>query len=118
MHEEGHRAGDDGPKARLARHYYDLWCLLSAGIGDRARADTTLFARVAAHRVVYFRRSRDAQDSFRQGSLRVVPGADRRAAWKRDYEAMRESMFFEEPPAFEDILAAVAAFEHEFNRRD
>lgn len=118
LHEEGHRAGDDGPKARLARHYYDLWCLLSAGVGARARADMALFERVAAHRAVYFRRSREAQNSFRRGSLRLVPAADRRAAWRRDYDAMRESMFFGEPPAFHDVLAAVAAFEDEFNRRD
>jgi len=91
LHEESYRAKDDGPKPRLARHYYDLWCLLSAGIGDRARADEGLFERVAAHRAVFFRRSKEAQDSLRRGSLRLVPPADRRAAWKRDYDAMREA---------------------------
>jgi hypothetical protein len=28
---------------------------------------------------------------------------------------MRESMFFEEPPTFEEILTVVAAFEREIN---
>ena len=115
LHEESYRARDDAPKARLARHYYDLWCLLSAGIGDRARADAGLFERVAAHRAVFFRRSKEAQDSLRRGGLRLVPPADRRAAWKRDYDAMREAMFFDQPPTFDQILAVVAAFEREFN---
>jgi len=115
LHEESYRARDDGPKARLARHYYDLWCLMSAGIGDRARADEGLFERVAAHRAVFFRRSKEAQDSLRRGGLRLVPPADRQASWKRDYDAMREAMFFDQPPTFDQILAVVAAFEREFN---
>ena len=115
LHEESYRATDAGPKARLARHYYDLWCLLSAGIGDRARADERLFERVAAHRAVFFRKSREVQESLRRGGLRLVPTSDRRAAWKRDYDAMREAMFFDEPPTFDEVLAVVAAFEREFN---
>ncbi len=115
LHEESYRA-DERPRARLARHYYDLWCLLAAGIGDHARADEALFERVTAHRAVFFRKSKEVQDSLRRGGLRLVPSADRRAAWKRDYDAMRESMFFGEPPTFDEILAVVATFEREFNR--
>jgi hypothetical protein len=115
LHEESYRATHDGPKARLARHYYDLWCLLLAGVGDRARADEGLFERVTAHRAVFFRKSKEAQDSLRRGSLRLVPAADRRAAWRRDYEAMREAMFFGDPPSFDTILAVIADFEQQFN---
>ena len=71
--------------------------------------------RVAAHRAVFFRRSRDAQESFRPGSLRLVPADDRRAYWRRDYDAMRESMFFSESPEFGEILAVVSRFEEDFN---
>jgi predicted nucleotidyltransferase component of viral defense system len=78
LHEETYREGAAAPKARLARHYYDLWCLITRGVADRAVADTGLFERVAAHRTVFFRRSRDAQASFRPGSLRLVPDPDRR----------------------------------------
>jgi len=86
-------------------------------VAERAEADTGLFDRVAAHRAVFFRRSRDAQESFKPGSLRLVPADDRRAHWRRDYDAMRESMFFGEAPEFAEILAVVSRFEEDFNSR-
>lgn len=116
LHEETYRGGGQGPGARLARHYYDLWCLIGAGIGDRAVASEGLFDRVAAHRRLFFRKSKDAQDSLRPGSLRLLPLDDHRAAWEQDYEAMREAMFFGETPPFGDILRVVGHFERDFNK--
>lgn len=115
LHEETYREGSTAPKARLARHYYDLWCLITRGVADRVARDTELFDRVAAHRAVFFRRSRDAQESFTRGSLRLVPAADRRNQWQRDYQAMRESMFFGEAPEFDEIIEVVRVFQDTFN---
>ena len=64
---------------------------------------------------MFFRRSRDAQASFAPGSVRLVPADDRRAQWRRDYDAMRDSMFFGEAPEFAEILAVVGGFEEDFN---
>jgi hypothetical protein len=115
LHEETYREGSAAPKARLARHYYDLWCLITRGVAERAARDGELFDRVAGHRAVFFRRSRDAQTSFAPGSLRIVPAADRLAQWRRDYDAMRESMFFGDVPDFAEILSVVGRFEEHFN---
>ncbi len=70
-----------------------------------------------AHRAVFFRKNKETQDSLRPGGLRLVPSADRRPAWRRDYDAMKDVMFFDEPPTFDKILTVVAAFEREFNGR-
>jgi predicted nucleotidyltransferase component of viral defense system len=115
LHEETYREGSAAPKARLARHYYDLWCLITRGVAERAVSDEDLFDRVAAHRAVFFRRTRAAHASFARGTLRIVPASDRRVQWQRDYEAMRESMFFGEVPDFAEILAVVSRFEDTFN---
>ncbi len=116
LHEETYRASGAGPKTRLARHYYDLWRLIGAGVGDKALADTALFSRVAAHRAIFFPKRKEAQESLRPGSLRLLPPEDRRAAWKQDYEAMRETMFFGETPDFAEILSIVGTFESRFNK--
>ena len=116
LHEESHRTSGAAPKARLARHYYDVWALIQAGVADRALADPDLFARVAAHRVVFFRKSQEAQASLQPGRLRMTPPSELRTAWKQDYDAMRESMFFGEAPTFDAILTVVADFERRFNR--
>lgn len=113
LHEETYRT--EGPKARLARHYYDLWCLIGAGVGATAAADYDLFERVAAHRSVYFRKGGGVQDKLKRGSLRLVPAKDHLPAWRRDYDAMREAMFFGVSPEFGDIVRVVAEFEHQFN---
>lgn len=84
-------------------------------MAERAIRDGVLFGRVAAHRAVFFRRSRDAQASFAPGLLRIVPAADQLALWRRDYDAMRESMFFGEVPDFAEILSVVGRFEEDFN---
>lgn len=112
LHEESYRA--DGPKVRLARHYYDLWCLIRAGVAERALADTGLFERVATHRSVFFRRNRQAQETLRRGSLRLMP--NQFALWQRDYDAMRESMFFGDAPQFLEILLQIEEFQNQFNR--
>jgi hypothetical protein len=116
LHEETFRTGVENPKARLARHYYDLWCLIRAGVAERAAADVDLFARVAAHRAVFFRKKKEAQASLRPGTLRLLPLPEQRIAWKRDYEAMRETMFFGEVPTFDEILRVVGNFAQQFNQ--
>ncbi|MGH2621752.1 MAG: nucleotidyl transferase AbiEii/AbiGii toxin family protein [Anaerolineales bacterium] len=114
LHEETFR-DSKGPKARLSRHYYDLWCLIRANISEKAVADPRLFERIAAHRAVYFRKSKEAQDSLRPGSLRLLPIGNQRAAWKQDYDVMRDSMFFGVTPEFDEILTVVGDFERRFN---
>jgi len=117
LHEETYTAGPKGPKPRLSRHYYDLWCLIRAGVADRAAADGPLFERVAEHRRLFFRKRKDAQDTIRPGLLRLIPLEEQLPHWRRDFDTMREAMFFREPPAFDEILRVVGGFQDGFNRR-
>lgn len=50
LHEETFRPPDKPRQIRMARHYYDLWCLITRGVAERAAADQPLFERVAEHR--------------------------------------------------------------------
>lgn len=103
LHEESYRR--EGPKGRLSRHYYDLWCLIRGGIAEKALADASLFERVASHRSIFFRRNREAQGTLRRGSLRLMPTQDHLPLWQRDYDAMREVMFFGETPELAVVTA-------------
>ena len=116
LHEETYCAGPDGPRPRLSRHYYDLWCLIGAGVAERAAADAGLFERVAEHRRLFFRRKRESQDTLQRGRLRLIPTEDQLPHWRRDYDAMREAMFFAEPPKFSDVLRQVGEFQDRFNQ--
>jgi hypothetical protein len=116
LHEETFRPADKPRKLRMARHYYDLWSLLRAGVGDRALADMVLFRRVAEHRELFFRYSWVDYSTHKPGTFRLVPPDGHLAKWRADYHAMLGPMFFAEAPAFEDLLRVVKKFQDRFNR--
>lgn len=115
LHEETWRPASKTRKARLSRHYYDLWCLITKGVAMEAIQDTGLFERIAAHRRVFFRYGWMDYTTLSKGHLRVLPLPEQEAEWRQDYEAMRGEMFFNAPPPFDEVLKAVAEFEKEFN---
>ena len=115
LHEETFRPADKPRKFRMARHYYDLWCLLEAGVGERALAQTALFQRVAEHRELFFRFSWVDYSTHKPGTFRLTPPADHLAEWQTDYQAMLGPMFFGDTPTFAQIMAAATTFEFAFN---
>ena len=115
LHEETFRPADKPRKLRMARHYYDLWCLLRAGVGDRALAQTALFQRVAEHRELFFNFSWVDYSTHKPGTFRLAPPANHLAYWKADYEAMLGPMFFGDTPTFDEMMTVVAEFEKTFN---
>lgn len=115
LHEETFRPADKPRKLRMARHYYDLWCLLRAGVGDTALANKALFQRVAEHRETFFRYSWVDYSTHKPGTFRLSPPTDHVANWRADYSEMLGPMFFGESPTFEQMMAATADFEKAFN---
>ena len=117
LHEETFRPADKPRKLRMARHYYDLWCLLRAGVGERALADMALFRRVAEHRELFFRFSWVDYSTHKPGTFRLVPPEGHLANWRADYQAMLGPMFFGEVPAFDELLLGVGEFQDRFNQQ-
>ena len=115
LHEETFRPADKPRKLRMARHYYDLWCLLRAGVGERALANTALFQRVAEHREIFFRYSWVDYSTHKPGTFRLSPPTDHLANWRSDYQDMLGPMFFGDTPTFEQMMSAAAEFEKTFN---
>jgi hypothetical protein len=116
LHEETFRPADKPRKERMARHYYDAWCLITRGVADRAATDQVLFARVAEHRQIFFRLGWVDYATLRPGMFRLLPPADHRSAWQQDYEEMAEAMFYGDRPPFREILRVVGEFEEKFNK--
>lgn len=115
LHEETFRPADKQRKHRMARHYYDLWCLLRAGVGDRALADTALFQRVAEHREIFFRYAWVDYTTHKPGTFRLEPPATHLANWRNDYADMLGPMFYGDVPTFDEMIAAASNFALRFN---
>lgn len=115
LHEETFRPADKPRKHRMARHYYDIWCLLRAGIGERALADRALFDRVAEHREIFYRYTWVDYSTHKPGTFRLSPNPDHMANWRSDYEAMLGPMFYGDAPTFDEMMDVIAEFENAFN---
>ncbi len=76
LHEETFRPARKTRKARLARHYYDLWCLIKKGVAKRAMQNPDLFAGVAEQRAVFFNQNWMDYNTLRPGSLCLLPHED------------------------------------------
>lgn len=102
-------------KTGLARHYYDVYRLIEAGVAKEALADPGLLQQVVEHRQVFFRYSWMDYTTMRRGSLRLAPLPEQLDAWRQDYTSMRTEMFFGQAPDFEVVLKAIDDFVRQFN---
>lgn len=115
LHEETQRPPDRKRPSRLARHYYDLWCLIRRGVAGRAEEREDIFRRAARHRELYFNWSWMDYGTLSRGRLRLVPPPEQVAEWRRDYLAMSREMFFGEIPEFDEVLRVIEGFQNSFN---
>ena len=117
LHEETFRPPEKKRQVSMARHYYDLFRLIDAGVGHKAAGDLELFKRIAAHRQIYFRYTWVDYDTLCPGRQELVPSDEQLDSWKSDYSVMKDEMFFGKPPEFEDIIQTAREFQDEFNRK-
>jgi hypothetical protein len=118
LHEETFRPPGKPRKFRMARHYYDLWCLLRAGVGEKALAKPR--SSSASPNIA---NSSSASPGWTTPPTNPAPSVSRRppehlADWKSDYAAMLGPMFFGETPSFEEIITLAADFETAFNAKN
>jgi nucleotidyltransferase AbiEii toxin of type IV toxin-antitoxin system len=113
LHQVAH-TGIRASRDRMSRHYYDLSCLVQNDQGRAALDDSALLERVAEYKRVFYPQAGARYDLARRGSLRLIPGSSILEAIRRDYAAMKE-MFFNEPPAFDQIIDVLREVERSFN---
>ncbi|QOZ24054.1 nucleotidyl transferase AbiEii/AbiGii toxin family protein [Bradyrhizobium sp. CCBAU 51753] len=104
-----------GGGQRVSRHYYDLHLLAQVLVGMEAAADVDLGADCVAHARMFFNRPDFDLASAAPGSFALTPHDGMVDQLRTDYRAMR-GMIFGEPPAFDDVLASVAAIEQKLNQ--
>ncbi|MEW6074394.1 MAG: nucleotidyl transferase AbiEii/AbiGii toxin family protein [Planctomycetota bacterium] len=117
LHAENHRPPPDGERrsrARLSRHLYDLVMMTKRGVADAAIDDLPLLDAVAAHKQTFFPAAWARYDLAVPGTLKLVPTGEFRTGLRQDYRSMR-SMFFGEPPSFEELLQSITELQERIN---
>ena len=103
-----------GGGQRVSRHYYDLYRLAQAPIGEATIAKADLGADCVAHARMFFNRPDFDLGSAAPGSFALTPHRSMVNPLRVDYRAMT-GMIFGDPPAFDDVLARVAALQERLN---
>jgi hypothetical protein len=95
----------------MSRHAYDT-AMLARDAGTMGRVSRSLYEEVARHKFV-FADDRHAKDAPTHG-ISLRPNAEVRALLDADYRQMGE-MFFEAPPALDEVLGVLATLEDALN---
>lgn len=116
QHVLSYQPSDRAIRANQSRHYYDVAALSNCHVGTEALADSDLRLKVIDHARRFFRQApQDTYDKAKPGSFQLVPADEGRVrALAEDFQQMK-SMFFNEPPSFDDVLASVKTFEAKIN---
>lgn len=114
LHTECHRPANKPTPDRFSRHYADTAALAKHPTASQAAQQHDLRTRVVQWKSQFFGSSWANYNEARPGTFRLVPPAERIAALRRDYQAMRD-MYLAEPASFDDILGTLAELENRIN---
>lgn len=102
---------------RLARHWYDVDCLLQKEVAD------PLSSEQAMRDVVEMKRQRWAEkgvdyEAVLRGEIQLIPDAERLAGIAKDHQAaIQGGMFYEQPDAFDDIAERISQAQSLINKQ-
>jgi hypothetical protein len=101
---------------RVSRHYYDVYRLLQAPLGEEALSNLALAADCARHARMFFGSPDLDLPRAAAGTFALTPTDAMRPVLERDYEAMA-GMIMGITPDFSDVVRVIAEFERRVNGR-
>lgn len=102
-------------RARMSRHYYDLYMMAKKGVTDMATKDLELLTAVVKNKKLLFKDNKASYDTALIDTLRLLPDDVLLMELKKDYAAMHE-MFMGTAPAFDEMMAALALLENQLQQ--
>lgn len=115
LHQFSTQSNEPNPD-RLARHWYDVACLLRSGFADAFNSEEAMQAVIEMKKYRWPVPGVDYEAILRK-QLSVVPQRTRLHKIAADHKAaVIGQMFFKEPDSFEQIIEQLADFQERFNR--
>ncbi len=112
LHSIYYRPIDKKLKHHYSRHYYDVFCLIKAGIGKDALNLPEVLKSVVENKTTFWNETWEPYDMIKSFSdIKLVPQDESRLKeLEVDYERMKE-MFFADHPTFTNIIDELKKFE-------
>ena len=107
---------DKDPAAdRLARHWYDVDCLLEQAIADPLKSEEAMSDVVTMKQYRWSQKGVD-YTLVTNGGLQLIPNGDRQASIAKDHEAsISGGMFFTTPSSFDEIIKRLSKKQNDIN---
>lgn len=115
LHEEFARPQAEIRVDRMSRHIYDICKMVETPIAAQALADKDLYLSVIGHRRTFIGLRGFDYGTLLPQTLSILPPPEVRDAWKKDYQAMQESMIYEESPSFDRLIETLSALNQRIN---
>ena len=115
LHEEFARPQAEIRVERMSRHIYDICKIVDTPIADQAIADKDLYLSVLDHRRTFIGLRGFDYGTLLPQTLNILPPAEVRDAWKKDYQAIQESMIYEESPSFDRLIETLTTLNQRIN---
>ena len=115
LHEEFAKPKELVRTERMSRHIYDISRIMDTPIAERALKDKQLYDSVVEHRRIFIGLKGFDYSTLRPQTLRIVPPADIIELWRKDYEAMQETMIYGESLPFDKLVEKIQALNDSIN---
>jgi hypothetical protein len=108
LHEMFQQQPDKWKHERLSRHPYDLYRLMNTEHGQAALADSELYNNIVEHRKQVTPIRGVDYTRHHPATINFIPPAEVLHLWAADYEVMRTTMIYGNPPEFKEMMGELS----------
>jgi predicted nucleotidyltransferase component of viral defense system len=118
LHEEFAKPTETMRTERMSRHLFDLERMYNSGIADKAFVNKNLWKNIVEHRRVFMGLKGFDYSTLSPATIQIIPPENAINEWRRDYEAMRETMIYGESLPFNDLIDQIEQLNEKINQLD
>lgn len=107
LHEEFAKPQNEIRSQRMSRHLYDIFCMIQAGIVDKAINNEDLYKTIIDHRRKFINLKGFDYNQLYPVTLTIVPPDSIIDLWSKDYKDMQSHMIYGNSPVWNDLIAAL-----------
>ena len=115
LHEEFQKPQDKMRTERLSRHLYDIEKLSRTEYAEIALRDTGLYNTIVRHREKFTPISGIDYANHLPDKISFIPPNPTLKDWQEDYEVMTQTMIYENPLPFDELINRLTALQKRIN---
>lgn len=99
----------------MSRHLYDIEKLSQTKYADIALQDKDLYNTIVKHREKFTPVSGIDYANHTPDKIRFIPSNNVLKDWQRDYEIMTQTMIYDNPLSFEELIKRLSELQQKIN---